>query len=93
MNHSQLVDALSQSLVVQKTTSDDVIRTLLAIIEDALVDGEEVTLLGLGKLKLKDVPARVAKNPQTGEPIQVPEKTKVVFSATSKLKQTLNPVV
>lgn len=93
MNHSQLVDALSQSLVVQKTTSDDVIRTLLAIIEDALVDGEEVTLLGLGKLKLKDVPARVAKNPQTGEPIQVPAKTKVVFSATSKLKQTLNPVV
>jgi len=44
--------------------------------------GEEVTLQGVGKLKPTVRPARTARNPQTGESMDVPEKQTVKLSVS-----------
>lgn len=56
-----------------------------------LLDGGEVSLPGLGKLKVKEVAARQGRNPRTGESIALPASRKVVFSMGKELKEALNP--
>lgn len=56
-----------------------------------LLDGGEVSLPGLGKLKVKEVAARQGRNPRTGETIELSASRKVVFSMGKELKEALNP--
>ena len=57
---------------------------------DALVDGDKVTLVGFGVLRPAIRAARTVRNPNTGDPLRVPESTTVKFSVSSKLLERLN---
>lgn len=59
------------------------------IIEKELKNGGEVSLQGIGKLKVKSTKARTARNPRTGETIQIPAGKKVIFVASKELKENL----
>lgn len=65
--------------------TDDVVNA----IEQLLVEGSDVTL-GYAKLLQGVQSARTAKNPQTGEPVDVPEKRVVKFKVMPKFKEKLN---
>lgn len=45
---------------------------------------------GIGKLKVKDKPARKGRNPATGEEMMIAAKKSVSFSASQTLKDVLN---
>jgi DNA-binding protein HU-beta len=47
------------------------------------------TLPGLGKLILQDRAARVGRNPQTGEPVQIPAKKVVKFRVAKAAKDEI----
>ena len=66
-------------------------HALCRVASAELLDGGEVSLPGLGKLKTKDVPARQGRNPRTGVAIALPASRKVVFSMGKELKEALNP--
>lgn len=86
-NHSELVTTLSETTDLQKTVVDTFLRELYAAIQEELEAGNEVTLLGLGKLKVKTRAARKARNPSTGAVIEVPAKKTVTFAPTTALKE------
>ena len=65
--------------------TDDVVNA----IEQLLVEGSDVTL-GYAKLLQGVQSARTAKNPQTGEPVNVPEKRVVKLKVMPKFKEKLN---
>lgn len=48
-------------------------------------------LPGLGKLKTSTRAARTGRNPQTGAPVEIPERIAVKFSAGKALDDALNP--
>ena len=50
---------------------------------DELKSGEEVTLAGVGKLKLAVRATRTGRIPQTGKAIEIPEKKTVALRASS----------
>lgn len=60
--------------------ADSVYDEIMNIIRNILITEGEVSLNGIGKLKLKDKPARTGRNPKTGENIPIPETTVVKFS-------------
>ena len=66
------------------------LAALCDVIAAELLAGGEVSLPGLGKLKVRDVLAKTARNPRTGEPVQVPAKRRAVFVAGKDLKDALN---
>ena len=49
-------------------------------------NGDKITVRGFGTFKRKEAPARTARNPQTGEAIQVPARSVLKFSATKGAK-------
>jgi len=60
-------------------------------IERALKNGRKVELRGFGTFFVKKIKEKYsARNPKTGELIYVPEKNKVRFRASKKLKKLIN---
>ena len=56
-----------------------------------LLGGGEISLPGVGKLKVKEVAARKGRKPKTGEAIDIPARNKVVFAACKELKEAMKP--
>lgn len=51
--------------------------------------GDRVRIAGLGILEVKDRPARMGRNPATGEAVQIEASRKVAFRAAKDLKDAL----
>lgn len=76
MSVENLVDKLAEATGVSKTQIKAVLKALpQAIVEQVKEsDKDSATIPGIGIVKLVTRKARTAKNPQTGAPIQVPER-------------------
>lgn len=55
-----------------------------------LSEGNRVELRGFGSFAIKHRPARVGRNPRTGEEVSVEEKWVPVFKAGKELRDRLN---
>jgi len=54
-----------------------------------LKSGDRVRIAGLGILEVKDRPARMGRNPATGEAVQIKASKKVAFRVAKDLKEAL----
>ena len=61
----------------------------LAAIEAELATGGEVAITGFGRFSVAARGARQARNPRTGEPIEIPAGRAPRFSAGSQLKRAV----
>ena len=62
---------------------------MVGLVLDHLKAGERVRIGGLGLIEVKDRPARMGRNPATGEAIQIAASRKVAFRAAKELKAAL----
>lgn len=67
-----------------------VVSAVFDEISDALVRGDRVELRGFGAFSAKDQKARMARNPRTGDPVEVPAKRTPNFKAGKELRERLN---
>lgn len=90
MNKAELVKAVAaHSGIEMKGVTENVIESLGTIVQQALANGEEVTLPGLGKISVTERAARTGRNPQTGEEIQIAARRAPKFSASKALKDAV----
>jgi DNA-binding protein HU-beta len=61
----------------------------LAAIESELAAGGEVAITGFGRFSVAQRAARQARNPRTGEPIEIPAGRAPRFSPGSQLKRAV----
>jgi DNA-binding protein HU-beta len=78
MNKTQLVDVLAERLGDRRTAAGAV-DGLLETIVDAVRSGDSVSLTGFGVFTSRARAARVARNPRTGETVDVPATTVPAF--------------
>ena len=86
MKHIQTC-AKNNGLDVTLTTVGEMFNVIMDAVTSALVAGSEVTLDGIGSFKVVDKPARTARNPKTGETVQVPAKRVPKFKMSAVLKR------
>jgi nucleoid DNA-binding protein len=67
--------------------AEQIINVTLKAIENALLDGDSVTLTGFGTLKLVDRQERAGTHPRTGERIRIPAHRATRFSAGDTLRR------
>jgi DNA-binding protein HU-beta len=72
-----------------KKQADTVLAEVFAQVVDHLKAGERVRIGGLGIIQVKDRPARMGRNPATGEAIQIKASRKVAFRAAKELKDAV----
>ena len=89
VNKSGLVDRVHQALQGTKVEAEKAVDTVVDSIIDTLKNGGEVSIAGLGIFSTKMRAARQARNPRTGEPIQVPAMRVPKFRAAKALKEAV----
>ena len=67
-----------------------IVSTIFDEIAAALSRGDRVELRGFGAFSVKSRPARVGRNPRTGEPVKVAEKHVPFFKTGKELRERLN---
>jgi DNA-binding protein HU-beta len=55
-----------------------------------MAKGDKVQLIGFGTFEAKERPARVARNPRTGEAVKIAASKAPVFKAGKALKDAVN---
>jgi len=90
LNNAELADILVTHHAMSKADARKAVDDLLAAIVTAAGKGEEVSLAGFGKFKLKDSPAREGRNPATGDTIQIAASRKLIFAPAKAVKDALN---
>lgn len=90
MNNKDLADALEAELGLTKVDARKAVDTVFAKIAGAAAKGEEISLNGFGKFKVKESAAREGRNPRTGETMQIAASRKIGFAAAKGLKDQLN---
>lgn len=91
MNKTELVKELVEKSGTDKKTVDSILTSLDEIVKNKVAQGESVSLVNLGTFKVSDRAARTARNPMTGETIQVPAKKVVKFSLSKSVKEIISP--
>lgn len=88
-----LVNTVAEQTGITKTAANDISRVLIQAIVDAVVAGDTVRISGLGIFEAADTAARSARNPQTGEAIEVPASKRVSFKAAKPFKDAVKATV
>ncbi len=89
MNKAAIAEALAEKLDTSKAEAERAVETMINTIVDSLKSGNEVSIAGLGIFSVKDRAARTARNPRTGEPVQVPAMRVPKFRAAKALKDAV----
>lgn len=66
------------------------LRRYHARIAETLAKGDDFEILGIGRFRVKDTPARIGRNPRTGESIEVLAGRRIAITPSSVLKNKLN---
>lgn len=67
-----------------------IVNTIFEEITNALSEGNRVELRGFGAFSVKHRPARMGRNPRTGDTVSVPEKYVPYFKTGKDLREKLN---
>ncbi len=89
MNKKELVEAMAGAADISKAAAEKALNGMLMSITDALAKGDKVTLVGFGTFSTVNRSARKAKNPRTGDMIDIPAKTVAKFKPGSKLAESV----
>lgn len=89
MTKSELVRELAEDHEIPRKQMLELIEGLLEKITTVLKSGDKVQLTPFGQFKIRDRAARIARNPQTGEPVKVPAKRVLRFIAGRTLKEAV----
>jgi len=90
MNAADLADKIAAANGLTKTDAKKLVDAAFAAISDAVVAGDEVSIPGFGKFKVKATAAREGRNPATGATIQIAAAKKLGFTPAKAIKDKLN---
>ena len=90
MNKSELIVALAQKAELSKKDAEKALSAFLEVVTEQLKAGEKVQLVGFGTFEAKERPARVARNPRTGEEITIAASKAASFKVGKALKDSIN---
>lgn len=81
--------ALSETHDLPKKQAYAVLEDMIAMIQKHLKKGDRIRIGGLGILQVRKRPARMGRNPATGEAIKIKASKKVAFRAAKDLKEMI----
>ena len=89
MNKAELVAKVAQKTGFTKKDAEAAVNALVGSIEEALVNGDKVQLIGFGTFEVRERAARTGRNPRTKETIKIAASKQPVFKAGQALKNAV----
>lgn len=89
LNKQDIVEAVYAKLGGTKVSAEEAVESMISTIVSALTKGDEISIAGLGIFSAKERAARSARNPRTGEMVNVPAMRVPKFRAAKALKDAV----
>jgi integration host factor subunit beta len=91
MTKSVLIDKVTEKVKgLTRKQVETIISTVFEGMKEALARGEKIEIRGFGNFRLKQRDAKTARNPKTGEKVQVPTKKVIHFKIGKPFHLSLN---
>eukprot|EP00884_Botryococcus_braunii_P005706 jgi/Botrbrau1/15136/Bobra.0149s0008.1 len=87
---TDLYDELALKADIEPKMAKELAESVFSIIEGRVAEGKRVMILGFGTFEPRSRPPRQARNPRTGEAIEIRAKTVPVFSPAKKFKELVD---
>ena len=81
--------ALAEKHNLPKKQTNEVLADMVSMITTHLKKGQRLRIGGLGILQVRKRPARMGRNPATGEAIKIKASKKIAFRAAKDLKEAI----
>lgn len=89
MNKAELVEDIAKTTRATKAETERFLDATVDVITKVIQKKESVKLVGFGTFGVSERKARIGRNPQTGEEIQIPARTVPVFRPGKELKESV----
>ncbi len=89
MNKGDLIEKIVGDVNITKADAGRVLESVIEGITQSLKKNDRTTISGFGTFSVSKRKARVGRNPQTGEPINIPARRVARFTAGKELKEAL----
>ena len=86
---SKIAAELAEKHEMSKKAAGEFLSAFVELTVKNLKKGHKVRVTGLGIFQVKKRPARMGRNPATGEPVQIKASKKVAFRAAKELKESI----
>jgi integration host factor subunit alpha len=90
LTKSQIIEEVRANNRLTKKQSSETVETLLEIMKETLISGEDVLISGFGKFCVKEKRERRGRNPATGEDMMLDARKVVIFKCSGKLREKVN---
>ncbi|MEK6673914.1 MAG: HU family DNA-binding protein [Nitrospirota bacterium] len=91
MTKSMLIDRIAEKVEdLTRKQTEIIVDTVFDSIKETLAKGGKIEIRGFGNFRLKNRMARKARNPKTGESVDVPAKRVLYFKVGKALREELN---
>lgn len=87
MTKADLVGKMASGAGITKALAEKALNSFIDAVEEALGNGDKITLVGFGTFDVAKRSQREGRNPRTGETITIPASKVVRFKAGNKLKE------
>lgn len=89
MNRRDLVKAIAEETGVDNKTVDAVVKGFTDVVTKTVAAGDPVSISGFAKFAKVETSARMGRNPQTGEAIQIPARKKARITPLKAFKDAV----
>ncbi len=90
MTKADIVSEVYEKLGFSRREASNTVEHVFDIVKSYLVNGENVTISGLGNFIVRKKKARKGRNPRTGDPVEITPRTVLTFRYSRVLKQGMN---
>ena len=90
LTRADLSEAVHRQIGLSRSESADLVKSMLDLVSDHLVEGQTVKLSSFGTFMVRSKNGRVGRNPKTGEEVPITPRRVLVFRPSQVMKNVIN---
>jgi len=90
LTRADLSEAVHRQIGLSRTESADLVKTIIDVVSNRLVDGEKVKLSSFGTFIVRDKGGRIGRNPKTGDEVPITPRRVLVFRPSQVMRSQIN---
>lgn len=90
MTRSDLIEKLAIEKNISNTVAESIVLEIFGSMTDTLVSGNRIEIRGFGSFEIREYEGYTARNPKTGEQIEVKPKKLPFFKTGKDLKERID---
>lgn len=87
---ADIIEAIYEKIGYSKKEASDLVELIFETLKETLAKGDKIKISGFGNFVVRDKRARVGRNPQTGESIEISARRVLTFKPSQVLRAEVN---